>query len=82
MAISRGSMSKQITKSPGKRSSKWSSARKRRIDCKRPKGFSERAHCASKKGEVVRGEPVKVCTNVKKESFCTCWKIMKGRYYA
>ena len=49
VTISRGSMSKQITKSPGKRSSKWSSARKRRIDCKRPKGFSERAHCASKK---------------------------------
>jgi len=47
MAISRGSISKQITNSPGKR--KWSDKRKRKINCKRPKGFSERAHCASKK---------------------------------
>tara|TARA_R100001591_G_scaffold32353_1_gene43307 strand:+ start:149 stop:331 length:183 start_codon:yes stop_codon:yes gene_type:complete len=36
-----------------------------------------------KKGEVVRGEPLKVCNKCKKrEFFCTCWKIMKGRYYA
>jgi len=48
MAISRGSISKQITKAPGKR--KWSVKRKRKIDCSRPRGFSERAHCASKKG--------------------------------
>ena len=47
MTISRGSMSRQITKAPGKR--KWSDARKRKIDCGRPKGFSEKAHCASKK---------------------------------
>jgi hypothetical protein len=47
MAISRGSISKQITNSPGKR--KWSDKRKRKINCRRPKGFSERAHCASKK---------------------------------
>ncbi len=47
MAISRGSISKQITNSPGKR--KWSDKRKRKINCKRPKGFSEKAHCASKK---------------------------------
>ena len=47
MTISRGSISKQITKAPGKR--KWSNARKRKINCRRPKGFSEKAHCASKK---------------------------------
>ena len=46
MAISRGSMSKQISKSGGK---KWSAKRKRTINCSRPRGFSERAHCASKK---------------------------------
>ena len=47
MAISRGSMPQQITKAPGKR--KWSDKRKRKINCRRPKGFSERAHCAAKK---------------------------------
>ena len=47
MAISRGSMSQQITKPPGKR--KWSAKRKRKINCARPRGFSEKAHCASKK---------------------------------
>ena len=47
MTISRGSISKQITKAPGKR--KWSDDRKRKINCRRPKGFSEKAHCASKK---------------------------------
>jgi len=36
-----------------------------------------------KKGEVVRGEPIKVCHKCKKRQWmCTCWKIMKGRYYA
>ena len=47
MAISRGSMSQQITKAPGKR--KWSAKRKRKINCARPRGYSERAHCAAKK---------------------------------
>ena len=28
---------------------KWSTARKRKINCKKPRGFSERAHCASRK---------------------------------
>jgi|TARA_E500000178_G_C16372689_1_gene466725 hypothetical protein len=28
---------------------KWSIARKRKINCKKPRGFSEKAHCASKK---------------------------------
>jgi len=47
MVMSRGQMSKQVTKAPGKR--KWSAKRKRKINCSRPRGFSERAHCASKK---------------------------------
>tara|TARA_R100001460_G_scaffold98075_2_gene140820 strand:+ start:433 stop:603 length:171 start_codon:yes stop_codon:yes gene_type:complete len=47
MVMSRGQMSKQVIKAPGKR--KWSAKRKRKIDCSRPRGFSERAHCASKK---------------------------------
>jgi len=47
MTMSRGSMSKQITNPPRKK--KWSAKRKTKINCKRPKGFSERAHCASKK---------------------------------
>ena len=28
---------------------KWSDKRKKSIDCNNPKGFSEKAHCASKK---------------------------------
>lgn len=47
MAIGRGSMRQQVTKPPRKR--KWSVKRKRSIDCKKPKGFSERAHCAGRK---------------------------------
>jgi DTW domain-containing protein YfiP len=36
-----------------------------------------------KKGEVVRGEPQKVCLRCKKRQWmCTCWKLMKGKYYA
>ena len=50
MAISRGSISKQITNSPGKR--KWSDKRKRKINCKRPKGFSQKAHCQGKMKKV------------------------------
>ena len=46
------------------------------------KGFLKEHIVPLKKGEVVRGEPVKVCVNVKKEFFCTCWKLKKGRYYA
>jgi hypothetical protein len=50
MGMSRGSMSQQITKSVSSGTKrKWSAKRKRKIDCKRPRGFSERAHCASKK---------------------------------
>ena len=45
--MSRGSMSKQITNPPRKK--KWSAKRKRKINCARPRGFSEKAHCASKK---------------------------------
>ena len=47
MAISRSSISKQITKSPGKR--KWNAKRKSKINCARPRGFSEKAYCTSKK---------------------------------
>jgi len=50
MGMSRGSMSQQIAKSVSSGTKrKWSAKRKRKIDCKRPRGFSERAHCASKK---------------------------------
>jgi hypothetical protein len=28
---------------------KWSVARKKKINCSRPRGFSERAYCAGKK---------------------------------
>jgi hypothetical protein len=34
---------------------KWSAKRKRKINCKRPKGFSERAHCAAKKRRSGKG---------------------------
>jgi len=47
MVMGRSQMSRQISKPPQKR--KWSNARKRKINCRRPKGFSEKAHCASKK---------------------------------
>ena len=40
-------MRQQVTKPPSKR--KWSAKRKRSINCKKPKGFSERAHCAGRK---------------------------------
>lgn len=52
MAMSRSQMSKQVSKPPQKR--KWSAKRKRAINCKRPKGFSEKAHCASKKKRMRR----------------------------
>jgi hypothetical protein len=45
--IGRGQMRKQIENPPQKR--KWSKKRKSKINCKRPKGFSERAHCAGRK---------------------------------
>jgi len=47
MAMSRGSMRQQISKPPQKK--KWTKARKAKVNCKRPKGFSEKAHCASKR---------------------------------
>ena len=39
MVMGRSQMSKQITKPP----------RKKKINCARPKGFSEKAYCAGKK---------------------------------
>ncbi len=47
MAIGRSSMRQQVTKPPQKR--KWSAKRKRSVNCKNPKGFSEKAHCAGRK---------------------------------
>jgi hypothetical protein len=47
MAISRGSLASQISKPPQKR--KWTKKRKAKINCKRPRGFSEKAHCAGRK---------------------------------
>tara|TARA_R100001086_G_scaffold205522_1_gene121339 strand:- start:45 stop:203 length:159 start_codon:yes stop_codon:yes gene_type:complete len=47
MVMGRSQMSKQITKPPRKK--KWSMKRKKKINCARPKGFSERAYCAGKK---------------------------------
>tara|TARA_A100001037_G_C15117635_1_gene622139 strand:+ start:736 stop:915 length:180 start_codon:yes stop_codon:yes gene_type:complete len=46
-------------------------------------GFLKEHIVPLKKGEVVRGEPLKVCYKCKKkEFFCTCWKLKKRRYYA
>jgi len=47
VAMTRGSMSKQINTPPQKK--KWSKKRKAKINCKNPKGFSEKAHCAGRK---------------------------------
>ena len=47
MVMSRSQMSKQITKPPRKK--KWSMKRKKKINCARPKGFSEKAYCAGRK---------------------------------
>jgi hypothetical protein len=47
MTISRGSISKQVSKPPQKK--KWSAKRKKKIDCSNPKGFSQKAHCAGRK---------------------------------
>ena len=38
---------------------KWSKKYKRSIDCKRPKGFSQRAHCAGRKKKNEGKEPAK-----------------------
>lgn len=47
MAMSRANMGSQVTKARGSR--KWSQKRKKSVNCKNPKGFSERAHCAGRK---------------------------------
>tara|TARA_R100000005_G_C4896199_1_gene140550 strand:- start:31 stop:186 length:156 start_codon:yes stop_codon:yes gene_type:complete len=47
MTISRSQMRQQVSKPPQKR--KWSKKRKSKINCKRPKGFSEKAHCAGRR---------------------------------
>ncbi len=53
MTMGRSQMAKQVTNPPRKK--KWSAKRKRKINCKRPKGFSERAHCAAKKRRSGKG---------------------------
>lgn len=50
MAMSRGSMRQQVTRPPQKK--KWSQARKKKINCANPKGFSQRAYCAGKRKRV------------------------------
>ena len=47
MTIGRSQMRRQISNPPQKK--KWSKKRKSKINCARPKGFSERAHCASRR---------------------------------
>jgi len=41
----------------------WSNKYKRNIDCSNPKGFSQKAHCDSRKkrakGEITKSHPVK-----------------------
>jgi len=34
---------------------KWSDSRKKSVDCKNPKGFSEKAHCAGRKKKMASG---------------------------
>ena len=43
MAISRANIRQQVTKGPQKK--KWTRKYKKSINCKNPKGFSQRAHC-------------------------------------
>ena len=52
MAISRGSVSKQVSRPPNKR--RWSAKYKKSIDCKNPRGFSQKAHCAGRKKKAGR----------------------------
>ena len=47
MVMGRSQMAQQVSKPPQKR--KLSVKRKRKINCARPRGFSEKTHCASKK---------------------------------
>ena len=47
MVMGRSQMRQQVSKPPQKK--KWSSKRKRSVNCKRPRGFSERAYCAGRK---------------------------------
>jgi hypothetical protein len=38
---------------------KWSDSRKKSVDCKNPKGFSEKAHCAGRKKKMASGGQAK-----------------------
>ena len=47
------------------------------------KDFLKKHIVPLKKGEVIRGEPIKDCPKcMKRVYWCTCWKVLKGRYYA
>ena len=49
------------------------------------KDFLKKHIVPLKKGEVLRarGEPLKDCPQCRKRKYwCTCWKVLKGRYYA
>ena len=42
------------------------------------KGFLKEHIVPLKKGEVVRGEPIKVCPRCKKKEWmCNCWKLKR-----
>ena len=47
MTIGRSQMRKQISNHPQKK--KWYKKRKSKKNCARPKAFSEKAHCASRR---------------------------------
>lgn len=47
MAISRSATSQQVSK-PGSKKRRWSAKRKKSINCKSPRGFSQKAHCAGR----------------------------------
>jgi len=52
MAINRSMTSKQVSRPPQKR--RWSTKRKKSIDCTNPRGFSQKAHCAGRKKKARR----------------------------
>jgi len=53
MAITRGSIGKQVSRPPQKKR-RWSTKYKKSIDCKNPRGFSQKSHCRAKKKKARR----------------------------
>ena len=44
------------------------------------KDFLKKHIVPLKKGEVIRGEPIKACPKcMKRVYWCTCWKVLKGK---